>query len=141
FFIRIRDVGLPGWAGDLVTVLRAPCLDRLVCRPNSVVRTLVRGHSKRPSRKGSGLHLVVTGEWGRCRPADLDVHSIRVHRRSGSAFLYLSVSDTDATYQRAIDLGAESLEAPLDTPYGDRRGMVRDPYGNIWQIATRQSGG
>jgi len=51
------------------------------------------------------------------------------------------VSDTDATYQRAIDLGAESLEAPLDTPYGDRRGMVRDPYGNIWQIATRQSGG
>ena len=25
-----------------------------------------------------------------------------------------------------------TLEAPLDTPYGDRRAMVRDPYGNVF---------
>jgi uncharacterized glyoxalase superfamily protein PhnB len=52
------------------------------------------------------------------------------------AFLYLYVDDSDATYQRALKAGAVSLEEPQDTPYGDRRGMVKDPCGNIWQIAT-----
>jgi len=26
----------------------------------------------------------------------------------------------------------------MDLFYGDRRGMVRDPFGNIWQIATHK---
>jgi PhnB protein len=52
------------------------------------------------------------------------------------AFLYLYVDDIDATYQRALEAGAVSLEEPQDMPYGDRRGMVKDPSGNIWQIAT-----
>jgi len=30
-----------------------------------------------------------------------------------------------------------SLEEPLNTPYGDRRAMVRDPFGNVFQIAHR----
>jgi PhnB protein len=54
------------------------------------------------------------------------------------AFLYLYVDDIDATYQRALRAGAVSLEAPQDLPYGDRRGMVKDPCGNIWQIATHK---
>jgi uncharacterized glyoxalase superfamily protein PhnB len=54
------------------------------------------------------------------------------------AFLYLYVDDIDATYDRALKAGAVSLEAPQDLPYGDRRGMVKDPCGNIWQIATPQ---
>ncbi len=53
------------------------------------------------------------------------------------AFLYVYVSQADEVYQRAIAAGATSLEAPIDTPYGDRRGMVRDPFGNIFQIAHR----
>lgn len=53
-----------------------------------------------------------------------------------SAFLYVYVSDTDATYQRALDAGACSLEEPSDMPYGDRRCMVEDKWGNTWQIAT-----
>jgi PhnB protein len=56
------------------------------------------------------------------------------------AFLYLYVDDIDATYRRALAAGAVSLEEPWDTPYGDRRGMVQDPGGNIWQIATHQEG-
>ncbi len=47
------------------------------------------------------------------------------------AFLYLCVDDTDATYQRAMREGGESLEEPKDMPYGDRRCMVKDPGGNI----------
>jgi PhnB protein len=53
------------------------------------------------------------------------------------AFLYVYVSQADEVYTRAIAAGATSLEAPIDTPYGDRRGMVRDPFGNIFQIAHR----
>src|SRR2546427_6531356 len=54
------------------------------------------------------------------------------------AFFYLYVDDIDATYQRALQAGAVSLEMPQDLPYGDRRGMVKDPCGNIWQIATHK---
>jgi PhnB protein len=56
------------------------------------------------------------------------------------AFLYLYVDETDATYQRALEAGAVSLEEPAETPYGDRRGMVQDPCGNVWQIATYKEG-
>src|SRR5436309_3894183 len=59
-------------------------------------------------------------------------------REAMPAFLYVYVDDIDATYQRALEAGAVSLEEPLDTPYGDRRGMVEDPSGNIWQIATHK---
>jgi uncharacterized glyoxalase superfamily protein PhnB len=57
-------------------------------------------------------------------------------REAFPAFLYVYVEDADATCQRALDAGAVSLEAVWDTPYGDRRGMVRDRWGNVWQVAT-----
>jgi PhnB protein len=60
-------------------------------------------------------------------------------RDSMPSFLYLYVDDIDATYKRALEVGAVSLEEPQDLPYGDRRGMVKDPCGNIWQIATHRA--
>ena len=51
------------------------------------------------------------------------------------AFLYVYVEDADDVYRRALSAGAESLEAPVDTPYGDRHAMVRDPFGNVFRIA------
>ena len=57
-------------------------------------------------------------------------------RRPMTAFLYVYVADTDATYRRAVAAGARSLEEPADMPYGDRRCMVEDKWGNTWQIAT-----
>ena len=54
-----------------------------------------------------------------------------------TAFLYVYVDDTDATYRRALAAGARSLEQPADLHYGDRRCMVEDKWGNTWQIATR----
>src|SRR5262249_18029391 len=50
------------------------------------------------------------------------------------AFLYVYVGDADAVYARALAAGATAREEPFDTPYGDRRAMVRDPFGNVWQI-------
>jgi len=52
------------------------------------------------------------------------------------SFLHLYVDDADASYRRALRAGATSLEEPCDTPYGDRRAMIKDPCGNDWQIAT-----
>ena len=60
-------------------------------------------------------------------------------RSTMTAFLYVYVNDADATYQRALDAGARSLEEPFDTPYGDRRCMVEDKWGNTWQIATQKA--
>jgi len=57
-------------------------------------------------------------------------------REPTAAFLHLYVEDADATYRRALEAGAVSVEAPADMPYGDRRAMVKDPHGNDWQIAT-----
>ena len=51
------------------------------------------------------------------------------------AFLYVYVDDADERYRRAVAAGAVTMEEPLDTPYGDRRAMVRDPFGNVYQIA------
>jgi uncharacterized glyoxalase superfamily protein PhnB len=61
-------------------------------------------------------------------------------RRPMPAFLYVYVKDTDATFRRAIDAGARAVEEPFDTPYGDRRCMVEDAWGNTWQIATHLRG-
>lgn len=58
-------------------------------------------------------------------------------RELATAFLYVYVEDADATYAEALAADAVSLEAPADMPYGDRRAMVKDPWGNTWQIATR----
>ena len=56
-------------------------------------------------------------------------------REAFPGFLYVYVDDADATYGRAVTAGAVTLEPPIDTPYGDRRAMVRDRWGNVWQIA------
>lgn len=56
------------------------------------------------------------------------------------AFLYVYVRDADETHRLAISAGAKSVEEPRDLPYGDRRAMIEDRWGNIWQIATLLSG-
>jgi len=50
--------------------------------------------------------------------------------------LYLYVSDTDATYARALQAGATSVREPADQFYGDRSAGVKDRSGNFWYIAT-----
>jgi PhnB protein len=49
---------------------------------------------------------------------------------------HIYVPDIDATYQRALDGGGESLQAPADQDWGERTGNVKDPSGNCWYIAT-----
>lgn len=66
--------------------------------------------------------------------------SSNAERELHPGFLYVYVDDADEVFERAVGAGATTMEAPLDTPYGDRRAMVRDPFGNIFQIAHEISG-
>jgi uncharacterized glyoxalase superfamily protein PhnB len=59
-------------------------------------------------------------------------------RQARPVFLYVYVENADEAYQRALEAGALAIEKPADMPYGDRRAMVQDPWGNIWQIATHR---
>jgi len=83
------------------------------------------------------------GEVHAGRPAEVRIGDSLVmvtsagERELFPAFLYVYVENADRAYQRALAAGAISLEPPLDTPYGDRRAMIRDPLGNIFQIAHR----
>ena len=56
---------------------------------------------------------------------------------SQSSF-YLYVNDADAMYKRALAAGATSQIEPKDEFWGDRIAMVRDPFGNIWSVATHK---
>jgi PhnB protein len=50
--------------------------------------------------------------------------------------LYLYVPNVDEVYLRAIEAGGTSIGEPIDHPYGDRSGGVKDAFGNQWYIAT-----
>ena len=52
--------------------------------------------------------------------------------------IHLYVEDVDALVERAVGAGAK-LERPVaDQFYGDRGGMVIDPFGHKWWLATHQ---
>ena len=88
-----------------------------------------------------GIVFGGTGTFEPGRPAEIRIGDSLVmvspttDRGPFPAFLYVYVDDADTAYARALSAGAISLEEPLNTPYGDRRAMVSDPLGNIFQIA------
>jgi len=53
---------------------------------------------------------------------------------SSNVFLY--VPDVDATVKAAEAAGAKVKTPVADMFWGDRWGMIEDPWGTIWQIAT-----
>jgi PhnB protein len=79
-------------------------------------------HPERPTELRIGDSLIMVGS--------------TIERDAMPAFLYVYVEDADSVFRSALDRGAKSIEEPHDTPYGDRRAMVRDLWGNTWQIAT-----
>ena len=48
--------------------------------------------------------------------------------------IHLHVDDADAAVQRAVDAGATLQMAPQDQFYGERSGVVIDPFGHRWNI-------
>ena len=50
--------------------------------------------------------------------------------------ILLYVEDVDARFKQAIAAGATEVRPVADQFYGDRSGIVKDPFGHTWSLAT-----
>lgn len=51
--------------------------------------------------------------------------------------VHIYVPNVDATYKRAIEAGAVSVQEPVKKEDADKRGGVKDAGGTTWWIATK----
>ncbi|SHH68057.1 VOC family protein [Massilia sp. CF038] len=68
-------------------------------------------------------------EWGAIGPKSLPATPVTIH---------MYVTDVDAVYARAVKEGATVKMPPADMFWGDRYGVLIDPYGHSWSIATHK---
>lgn len=52
--------------------------------------------------------------------------------------LMIYVDDVDTVFRRALAAGAKETRPIKDQFYGDRSGMLLDPFGHSWTIATHK---
>jgi len=74
--------------------------------------------------------LMLVDEWpdmGACGPKTLKGSPVTIH---------LYVPDADATFAQAIATGATVKMPPSDMFWGDRYGLLEDPFGHLWSVAT-----
>lgn len=50
---------------------------------------------------------------------------------------HLYVNNVDEFVEKAVLAGADELQSPTDTYWGDRMGRLIDPFGHIWTVASR----
>ena len=50
--------------------------------------------------------------------------------------IHLYVADADATFNRAVAAGARVTMPVSDMFWGDRYGVLEDPFGHRWSVAT-----
>ncbi|CAN7217144.1 VOC family protein [Pseudoduganella sp. LjRoot289] len=80
---------------------------------------------------GSSIVMLVDDfpEWGSIGPKALKGSPVVIH---------MYVEDVDAVYKQAVDAGGTPKMPPADMFWGDRYGMVTDPFGHLWSIATHK---
>jgi PhnB protein len=66
-------------------------------------------------------------EWGMLGPKSLKGTPVSIH---------LYVNDVDAFVARAVSAGARVTMPVSDQFWGDRFGVLEDPYGHHWSVAT-----
>ena len=57
-------------------------------------------------------------------------------RGGTSVTLHLRVSDVDAAVERAVSAGARLVMPVEDMFWGDRYGLIEDPFGHQWAFAA-----
>jgi uncharacterized glyoxalase superfamily protein PhnB len=56
----------------------------------------------------------------------------------GTTFaIHLHVQDVDALFARAVSAGATVVRPLTDQFYGERTGMLRDPFGHEWLLGSQ----
>ena len=117
----------------------------LVCRDaNAAIDFYVRAFDAKelmrlPGPDGKIMHasVVINGssvmlvdenlEWGLRSPLDLGGTPVTIH---------LVVADADAVYARAVEAGATASMPVAEQFWGDRYGVLHDPFGHAWSIAS-----
>lgn len=66
-------------------------------------------------------------QWGCLSPKALKGTPVTIH---------LQVDNVDELYEQAIKAGGLAKMAPTDMFWGDRYGVLMDPFGHAWSIAT-----
>ncbi len=56
--------------------------------------------------------------------------------KTSTVSIHLQVDDSDKWWARALQAGAKVVMPLADQFWGDRFGMVRDPFGHVWSIAS-----
>jgi PhnB protein len=54
-----------------------------------------------------------------------------------SCYAHIYVRDVDATYRKAMEAGAVSVQEPVKKQDEDKRGGIKDAGGATWWIATK----
>ena len=57
-------------------------------------------------------------------------------RGGTSVYLHVYLEDADAAFDRAVKAGCTVKMPMSDTFWGDRYGVVEDPFGHQWSLAT-----
>jgi PhnB protein len=52
--------------------------------------------------------------------------------------IMLYVEDADSRFKQAVAAGAKVIRPLMDQFYGDRSGIVEDPFGHSWSISTHK---
>lgn len=66
-------------------------------------------------------------QWGCLGPKSLKGSPVTIH---------LAVEDVDAVVDRAVEAGAKIKMPVQDMFWGDRYGVIEDPFGHNWSVAT-----
>lgn len=53
------------------------------------------------------------------------------------AQVHLYVEDMSKLWETALEAGAFSIADPIDTYWGDKSGVLLDPFGHRWSLASR----
>jgi PhnB protein len=66
------------------------------------------------------------------------MHALGPRSLGGTAVtLHLSVPDADASFDRAVRAGAAARMPVTEMFWGARYGLVVDPFGHMWSLATQ----
>lgn len=79
---------------------------------------------------GNSMFMLVDEfkEWGSNSPLALNGTPVSLH---------LYVENADEAFQKAVTAGATGIMPVNDMFWGDRYGVLKDPFGHTWSVATK----
>lgn len=131
----VKSASMPGITPHLVCADAAEAIDfytkafgatemiRIPCSNGKLMHACL-------SINGSAVMLAdESKEHGMLGPRSLNGTPVTIH---------LNVPDVDAFFNRAVNAGATVIMPVADMFWGDRYGIIEDPFGHRWSIATPQ---